>query len=81
MKIRRTPHFERAYKKAPGNMQGAFDKQPFYCSRTSATPRYTPRNSMRAVIDGRPASLAPGGFTSQIAGDTYILQDIIPHPK
>jgi len=81
MKIRRTPHFERAYSKAPQEIQAAFDKQSLHLLQNLRHPSLRAKKYDEGK-DRWQARVTKGWrFYFIIDGDTYILQDIIRHPK
>jgi len=81
MKLQWTSHFARAYFKAPKEIQAAFDKQSLLLLQDSR------HSSLRAkkydVGRGRWQARVTRNwrFYFRIEDDTYILLDIIPHPK
>ena len=81
MKIRRTTHFERAYSKAPQEIQAAFDKQSLLLLQNLRHPSLRAKKYDEGK-DRWQARVTKGWrFYFIIDGDTYILQDIIRHPK
>jgi len=81
MKLQWTSHFARAYGKAPKAIQEAFDKQALLLLRS---PRH-PSLRAKKYDEGRGRWQArvtrDWRFYFLIRDDTYVLQDIIPHPK
>jgi mRNA interferase RelE/StbE len=81
MRIRRTPHFERAYKKAPPNIQAAMDKQIVLLLQNLRHP------SLRAKKYDEGQDLWQARVTKdwriyfQIEADTYVLVGLMAHPK
>ncbi len=79
MRIRRTHQFVRAYTYAPLHVQRAFDRKIVFLLKNLRHP------SLRAkkYDETRWQARVDGGwrFYFRIDGDTYILLDIIPHPK
>jgi hypothetical protein len=79
MQIRTTSHFDRSYTKAPPAVKRAFPKQAGFLLETLRHPslqakRYdNERWQARVTRDWR--------FYFRIEGDTYILLDIMAHPK
>lgn len=79
MQIRTTRHFNRAYANAPPAIKRAFLKQAAFLMAdirhpSLRTKKYNEeRWQARATRDWR--------FYFRIEGDTYILLDLIPHPK
>jgi hypothetical protein len=81
MKLRWTSHFARAYSKAPQEIQTAFDKQSLLLLQTLRHP------SLRAKKYDESGDLWQARVTRNwrfyflIREDTFILQDIVTHPK
>ena len=79
MWFRYTDRFRRSYTEAPVHIQRAFDKQAAFLLRNRRHP------SLRAkrYDEERWQARVNGGwrFYFRIEGDTYVLLDIIPHPK
>lgn len=81
MRIRFTQHFLRSYRKAPPRIQQAFEKQSLLLKQDLRHPslrakKYDERDNKwqaRVNQDWR--------FYFQIDHDTYIITDLIPHPK
>jgi len=81
MKIRRTTHFERAYKKAPQDIQAALDKQVLLLLQNLRHPslgakKYDESQGLwqaRVTRDWR--------FYFIIENDTYDLVGLTAHPK
>lgn len=81
MKLARTPHFTRAYKKAPENIQRAFGKQARLLIEDLGHPslqakKYDVTHDLwqaRVTRDWR--------FYFTIEGDTYVLHEVRAHPK
>jgi len=81
MRLVRTPHFLRAYNKAPRKIQEAFDSKRTSCSPTSTTllcgaKKYDESRDLwqaRVTRDWR--------FYFTIEGDVYPLHEIRIHPK
>jgi hypothetical protein len=79
MQISTTRHFDRAYAKAPADIQRAFLKQASFLLADLQHPslrakKYdTVRWQARVTRDWR--------FYFRIEGDTYLLLDIMRHPK
>jgi len=72
-------HFIRAYRNAPASIRNTFDKQLQFLLQDIRHPslrakKYdTKRWQARVNRDWR--------FYFRIAGDMYVLLDIVPHPK
>jgi hypothetical protein len=81
MKLLWTSYFARAYSKAPEEIQAAFDKQSLLLRQN---PRH-PSLHTKKYDEGRGRWQArvtrDWRFYFRIQDDTYILLDIIPHPK
>ena len=81
MRISRSPHFLRAYHKAPKQIQKAFDKQVTLLAENPRHPslrakKYDEaRNLWQARVTGA------WRFYFTIEGDTYQLHEIRAHPK
>ena len=80
MRLVRTPHFLRAYNKAPQQIQHTFDSKRAYCLQASATLLFVPRSTTNHRTSGKPASPATG-FYFTIEGRAYVLHEIKIHPK
>ena len=81
MRLVRTVHFDRSYSKAPARIRQAFDKQslllrPEPAASFSARQKYSEaENKWQARVN------QDWRFYFRIAGDTYIVTEIVPHPK
>jgi len=81
MNLRTTNHFDRAYAKVPKKIQNAFQKQALLLIENLRHPSLRAKKydegqdlwQARVTLNWR--------FYFRIEDDTYILQDIIPHPK
>ena len=81
MKIRHTPIATKAFANAPAQIQKAFLKQAGFLVQNLNHPslhakKYDEANNQRQArvnLDWR--------FYFTIEGDTYVILDIIPHPK
>jgi mRNA-degrading endonuclease RelE of RelBE toxin-antitoxin system len=81
MNPRTTTHFDRAYAKAPKKIRDAFQKQALILAENLRHPslhakKYNEGEDLwqaRVTLNWR--------FYFRIQEDTYVLQDIIPHPK
>ncbi len=81
MRIRRTAHFERSYNKAPIEIQQAMDKQIVLLLENLRHPSLHAKKYDEGK-DRWQARVTKGWrFYFMIEGDTYMLQDIIRHPK
>jgi mRNA-degrading endonuclease RelE of RelBE toxin-antitoxin system len=81
MKLQWTSHFVRAYSRTPKEIQQAFDKQSLLLVEN---PRH-PSLHVKKYDEGKGRWQArvtrDWRFYFRIQNDTYILLDIIPHPK
>jgi len=81
MRLARTPHFLRAYNKAPERIQRTFDKQITLLIQNLHHP------SLRAKKYDEATGLWQGRvnddwrFYFTIEGDTYVLHEVKQHPK
>jgi len=81
MRLEFSPHFARSYRKAPAEIQRAFDKQSLLLLHDLRHPslhakKYDEGSDLwqaRVTRDWR--------FYFKIAGDTYRLEEIQRHPK
>ena len=81
MKLQWTPHFLRAYRKAPKEIQAAFDKQSLLFLRTSAIRLFAPKSTTKPKTVWQARVTKDWRFYFRIEGTTYVLQDITRHPK
>jgi mRNA-degrading endonuclease RelE of RelBE toxin-antitoxin system len=81
MKIRWTSHFVRAYGKAPRNIQTAFDKQSQLLLQNLRHPSLRAKKYDEGKDRWQARVTREWRFYFLIHGDTYVLQDIIRHPK
>ena len=81
MRLVRTPHFLRAYNKAPGKIQQAFDKQAHLLLANLNHPslRAKKYDESRDLWQGRVTRGWRFYFT--IERDVYVLHEIRNHPK
>lgn len=81
MRIRRTQHFLQGYARAPAHTQKAVDRKVALLLQNLRHPslRAKKYDEARDIWQAR----VNGGwrFYFRIEGDTYILLDMIPHPK
>ncbi len=81
MKLRRTSHFERSYKKAPAEIRASFDKQSLFLLQNLQHPGLHAKKYDEAQGLWQ-ARLAHGWrFYFLIQDDTYFIVDMKPHPK
>jgi mRNA-degrading endonuclease RelE of RelBE toxin-antitoxin system len=81
MKLQWTSHFARAYSKAPKDIQAAFDKQSLLLLQNLRHPSLRAKKYDEGEDSWQARVTRDWRFYFLIRGDTYILQDIIPHPK
>ena len=81
MKLRRTSHFTRAYAKAPEDIQTAFDKQALLLLQNLRHPSLRAKKYDEGKDRWQARVNQDWRFYFVIQDDTYILQDITPHPK
>lgn len=81
MKIRWTSHFARAYGKAPKEIQAAFDKQSMLLLQNLRHPSLRSKKYDEGKDRWQARVTRDWRFYFLIYGDTYVLQDIIRHPK
>jgi mRNA-degrading endonuclease RelE of RelBE toxin-antitoxin system len=81
MRLVQTPHFVRSYSKAPARIQRAFDKQSLLLLQNIRHPSLRAKKYNEGENKWQARVTGDWRFYFKIEGDTYILQDIIPHPK
>jgi mRNA-degrading endonuclease RelE of RelBE toxin-antitoxin system len=81
MKVTRTVHFVRSYKKAPGEVQRAFDKQVVLLLQDLRHPSLRAKKYNEAEDKWQARVSKDWRFYFRIAGDTYVITEIISHPK
>ena len=81
MRLVRTPHFLRAYTKAPQTIQHAFDKQARLLLSNLSHPSLRAKKYDESRTSGKGASPGVGVLIFTIEGDTYALHEIKSHPK
>jgi hypothetical protein len=81
MKLQWTSHFARAYRKAPKAIQEAFDKQSLLLLQDFRHPSLHAKKYDEAKGRWQARITREWRFYFRIQSDTYILLDIIPHPK
>ena len=81
MKIRRTSHFERSYNKAPKEIQSAFDKQVVLLLQNLRHPSLRAKKYNEAEDKWQARVTSDWRFYFTIDDDTYVIQDIMRHPK
>jgi len=79
MRLLYTERFRRSYETAPAHIQRAFQKQTRFLLQNLRHPslrtKKYDKNRWQARVDGG------WRFYFRVEGDTYILLDLIPHPK
>ena len=81
MRILFTPHFSRSYRKAPLKIQQAFDKQSFLLLQNLRHPSLHAKKYDEGEDKWQARVNQDWRFYFKIDGDTYLMTDIIPHPK
>jgi mRNA-degrading endonuclease RelE of RelBE toxin-antitoxin system len=81
MKLQWTSHFARAYSKAPSEIQAAFDRQSLLLLENPRHPSLHAKKYDEGKGRWQARVTHDWRFYFRIQDDTYILLDIIPHPK
>jgi plasmid maintenance system killer protein len=81
MNLRWTSHFARAYSKAPKEIQAAFDKQSLLLLQTLRHPSLRAKKYDESKDLWQARVTRDWRFYFLVRDDTFILQDIVPHPK
>ena len=81
MKRRLTERFRRSYGAAPPLVQEAFDKQSRLLLENFRYPSLQVKKYDEAKGLWQARVTRSWRFYFKIEGDTYIIEDIIPHPK
>lgn len=81
MKIRRTGRFLRSYQDAPALVKKAFGKQVRYLAQDLRHPSLRAKKYDEQLNYWQARVNRDWRFYFQIAGDTYILLDIMAHQK
>jgi len=81
MKLQRTSHFARAYNKAPAQIQQAFDKQAVLLLQNLQHPSLRAKKYNAGEDKWQARVTGSWRFYFRIVDDTYIVTDIIRHPK
>lgn len=81
MKIRRTERFLRSYQDAPVSVKKAFEKQIRYLSEDIRHPSLHAKKYDERLNYWQARVNRDWRFYFQIQQDTYILLDIMAHPK
>ena len=81
MKLQWTSHFVSAYSRAPKEIQQAFDKQSLLLVQNPRHPSLHVKKYDEGESRWQARVTRNWRFYFRIQNDTYILLDIIPHPK
>ena len=81
MRLDRTPHFLRAYNKAPNQVQKAFDKQVTLLLEDLQHPSLRAKKYDEARNLWQARVNYTWRFYFKIIGDTYLMEEIMYHPK
>ena len=81
MKLQWTSHFVRSYSKAPKEIQLAFDKQSLLLLQDPRHPLLHTKKYDEGKRRWQGRVTRGWRFYFRIENDTYILLDIIAHPK
>ena len=81
MRLLRTTRFDRGYNKAPKEIQQIFDKQALLLHQSLRYPSLRAKKVDETNDVWQARVNKDWRFLFQIAGDTYIILDIFPHPK
>ena len=81
MRLLRTAHFDRSYSKAPAEIQAAFDKQSLLLLQNLHHPSLRAKKYNEAEDKWQARVNRSWRFYFTIVGDSYIITDIIRHPK
>jgi hypothetical protein len=81
MKLQWTSHFARSYGKAPKEIQTAFDKQALLLLQSLRHPSLRAKKYDEGRDRWQARVTTDWRFYFVILDDTYVLQDIISHPK
>jgi hypothetical protein len=81
MRLDRTPHFLRAYNKAPQRVQKAFDKQAVLLLQDLHHPSLHAKKYDEARNLWQARVNYTWRFYFKIVGDVYLLEEIKHHPK
>jgi len=81
MRLDRTPHFLRAYNKAPKRIQKAFDKQATLLLENLHHPSLRAKKYDEARDLWQARLTDDWRFYFKIVADTYLIEEIKRHPK
>jgi hypothetical protein len=81
MRVRRTERFRRSYAAAPAPIKRAFEKQIRYLAQDLRHPSLHAKKYDENLNRWQARVTRDWRFYFRIEGDTYILLDIMKHPK
>ncbi len=81
MKLDQTRHFLRSYNEAPLEIQRAFDKKSALLLQNLHHPSLRAKKYSETEDKWQARVNRDWRFFFRIVADTYIITDIIPHPK
>lgn len=81
MRILYTPHFQRSYKKAPKNIQQAFDKQSLLLLQNLRHPSLRAKKYATSQDLWQARVTGDWRFYFLILDDVYLMTEIKAHPK
>jgi len=81
MRLLFTAHFNRAYKKAPKEIQQAFDKQSLLLLQNLRHPSLRAKKYDEGEDKWQARVTGDWRFYFRIVDDSYIVTEIISHPK
>ncbi|MBI5281789.1 MAG: hypothetical protein HY858_08925 [Candidatus Solibacter usitatus] len=81
MRLLRTQRFDRSYSGAPKEIRQVFDKQSLLLLQNLRYPSLRAKKVDETNDVWQARVSKDWRFIFQIAGDTYIIPDIFPHPK
>ena len=81
MKLRFSPHFQRSYRKAPADIQRAFDKQALLLLQNLGHPSLRAKKYDESRDLWQSRVTRDWRFYFSIEGDTFHLHEIMSHPK
>jgi mRNA-degrading endonuclease RelE of RelBE toxin-antitoxin system len=81
MRLLFTAHFSRAYKKAPKEIQQAFDKQSLLLLQNLRHPSLRAKKYDEGEDKWQARVTGDWRFYFRIVDDSYIVTEIISHPK
>ena len=81
MRLVYSKHFPRGYSKAPEQIQRAFDKQALLLGQNLRHPSLHAKKFDEGKDQWQARVTGSWRFYFLIRDDTYIITDVIPHPK